>query len=82
MDTDGANYGKIIRLLCLQSLTAGGIRTSKYESIKRLLVQCYGYDQTFTLSNLEKAGYFLLLDFLYFYFVLLFFSSEVFSYHR
>ncbi len=56
MDTDRANYYKVMRLLCLQSLALGGIRTSKYEAIKRLLVQCYGFDQTFTLSNLEKAG--------------------------
>lgn len=56
-DTDGSNYWKVLRLLCLQSLTAGGIRSSKYEAIKRLFVQCYGYDQVFTLSNLEKAGF-------------------------
>jgi len=55
-DIDGSNYWRVLRLMCLQSLTAGGIRSSRYEAIKRLLVQTYGFDQVFTLSNLERAG--------------------------
>jgi len=47
---------RVLRLLCLQSLTAGGIRTAKYDNIRRLVSQTYGYQHLFTLTNLEKAG--------------------------
>lgn len=47
---------RVLRLLCLQSLTAGGIRTAKYDVLRRIISQNYGYQQLFTLSNLEKAG--------------------------
>ena len=49
---------RVLRLLCLQSLTAGGIRTAKYDNIRRLVSQTYGYQHLFTLTNLEKAGMF------------------------
>lgn len=55
-DVDRIHFFKVLRLLCLQSLTSGGIRTSKYEGIKRLIVQNYGYEESFTLANLERAG--------------------------
>lgn len=55
-DTDRLNFFRILRLLCLQSLTAGGIRSSRYDSIRRLVMQAYGYEHLFTLSNLERTG--------------------------
>lgn len=47
---------QVLRLLCLQSLTAGGIKASKYETLKREVVQSYGYEYLFALSNMEQAG--------------------------
>lgn len=55
-DVDKSHYYQILRLLSLQSLTNGGIRTSKYEAIKRILLQTYGFEELLSLSNLEKAG--------------------------
>ena len=55
-DTDRTLFYRALRLLCLQSLTAGGIRSSRYDSIRRLFVQTYGYEHLFTLSNLERTG--------------------------
>lgn len=55
-DVDRALFYKTLRLLCIQSLTSGGIRSNRYDSIKRLLVQTYGFEQLFTVSNLERAG--------------------------
>ncbi len=43
-------------MLCLQSVTAGGIRSNKYDNIKKLIIQTYGYEQMFTLTNLERTG--------------------------
>mmetsp|Transcript_8739 Transcript_8739/g.12838 ORF Transcript_8739/g.12838 Transcript_8739/m.12838 type:complete len:273 (-) Transcript_8739:112-930(-) len=47
---------RLLRLLCLQSLTSGGIKTNKYEFLKREVVQTYGYEYLFVLQNLEKIG--------------------------
>ena len=55
-DTDRTQMIKIFRLLCIQSLTSGGIRTNKLDSIRRLIAQTYGYEHLFTMLNLEKAG--------------------------
>ena len=55
-DSDRTLFYRTMRLLCLQSLTAGGIRSSRYDAIRRLVVQTYGYEQLFTLSNLERTG--------------------------
>ena len=55
-DTDRTQMIKIFRLLCIQSVTAGGIRTNKLDSVRRLIAQTYGYEHLFTLLNLEKAG--------------------------
>lgn len=42
--------------MVLQSLTGNGIRTSKYDQLKRLIAQTYGFHHTFTLCNLERMG--------------------------
>lgn len=55
-DVDRVQMFRALRLLCLQSLTAGGVRTARYETIKRLIIQNYGYEELFTLINLERAG--------------------------
>lgn len=47
---------RILRLLCLQSLCGGGIKSSRYDSLRRDVVQTYGYEYLFVLNNLEKAG--------------------------
>lgn len=38
-DTDRSLFYKTLRLLCLQSLTAGGIRSNRYDSLKRQIIQ-------------------------------------------
>ncbi|KAA1467771.1 Sec1-like protein [Dentipellis sp. KUC8613] len=40
----GADMQLVIRLLCLASITAGGIKAKTLENIKRELLQSYGYD--------------------------------------
>ncbi|KAI2496881.1 hypothetical protein MHU86_17628 [Fragilaria crotonensis] len=47
---------QVLKLLALQSLAGGGIKSSKYDSLRRDLVQTYGYHYMFVLNNLEKAG--------------------------
>jgi hypothetical protein len=47
---------KLLRLLCLQSLCQGGIKASRYDSIKRDIVQTYGLRYLMAIANLEKAG--------------------------
>jgi hypothetical protein len=46
----------VLRLLCIQSVTAGGIRSNKLDGLRKLIAQTYGYEQLFTLCNLEKSG--------------------------
>lgn len=55
-DVDRSMLFSILRLLCLQSLTSGGIRGNKYDVLRRLIVQTYGLQQLYTLGNLERAG--------------------------
>jgi hypothetical protein len=45
---------RLLRLLCLQSITGGGITAGRYEYLKREIIQTYGYEYLFTLQNLEK----------------------------
>ena len=56
-DAERNHLYRVLRLLCIQSITAGGIRSNRYDNIRRLIVQTYGYDHLFTLSNLERAGF-------------------------
>jgi len=55
-DTDRKLFYRVLRLLCLQSLTSGGIRSGRYDALRKLVVQTYGYQELFTLSNLERTG--------------------------
>lgn len=55
-DAEGKEFYRILRLMCIQSLTAGGIRASRYDTLRRSIIQTYGYEHLFTLSNCERAG--------------------------
>jgi hypothetical protein len=47
---------KLLRLLCLQSLCAGGLKSSRYDAFRAQIVQTYGYEFLFVLNDLEKVG--------------------------
>ena len=47
---------RFLRLLCLQSLCKNGIASSRYDSLRRDVVQTYGYEYLLVLQNLERAG--------------------------
>lgn len=47
---------KVLRLLCIQSLTNSGLKQKLLDYYKREIVQTYGYQYLPTLLNLEKAG--------------------------
>jgi vacuolar protein sorting-associated protein 33A len=44
----------ILRLLCLESTVAGGMKPRDLESFKRQVLHAYGYQHLLTLNNLEK----------------------------
>jgi hypothetical protein len=45
---------EVLRLLCLESCIAGGIKPRELESFKRMILQAYGYQHILTLDALEK----------------------------
>lgn len=47
---------KVLRMLCLQSLCAGGIKSNRYDAFRSLIVQSYGYEFLMVLYELEKTG--------------------------
>lgn len=47
---------KVLRLLCIQSLTNSGLKSKLLDYYKREIIQTYGYQHLPTLLNLEKAG--------------------------
>jgi hypothetical protein len=50
----GAPITEILRILCLESCIAGGIKPRELESFKKLILQAYGYQHLLTLDALEK----------------------------
>ena len=44
----------VLRLLCIESCIAGGLRPRDLEIFKRAIVQAYGYQHLLTLDRLEK----------------------------
>ncbi|KAL9184404.1 hypothetical protein ACHAXT_002490 [Thalassiosira profunda] len=46
-----------LRLFCLQSLTSNGIKAARYDSLRREVVQTYGYEFLGVLHDLERAGF-------------------------
>eukprot|EP00897_Mesotaenium_endlicherianum_P000069 jgi/Mesen1/10062/ME000730S09345 len=47
---------RTLRLLCLLSLTHGGLPKKQFDHIRREVLHSYGFEHLFTLDNLEKAG--------------------------
>eukprot|EP00300_Choanocystis_sp_HF-7_P025246 c26980_g1_i1.p1 GENE.c26980_g1_i1~~c26980_g1_i1.p1 ORF type:complete len:620 (+),score=184.98 c26980_g1_i1:70-1860(+) len=47
---------KVLRLLCLASLTNNGLKTKQFDLFRREIIHTYGFDKLFTLHNLEKLG--------------------------
>ncbi|XP_003701819.1 vacuolar protein sorting-associated protein 33A [Megachile rotundata] len=47
---------KVLRLLCIQSLTNSGLKPKLLDYYKREIIQSYGYQHLPTILNLEKAG--------------------------
>ncbi|OQS05550.1 vacuolar protein sorting-associated protein 33A [Thraustotheca clavata] len=47
---------KVLRLMCLQSLTSGGIKAKSYDHLRREIIQTYGFQMLLVLTNLEKIG--------------------------
>ncbi|KAJ8675690.1 hypothetical protein QAD02_011476 [Eretmocerus hayati] len=47
---------KVLRLLCIQSITNSGLKQKLLDYYKREIVQTYGYQYLPTLLNLEKVG--------------------------
>ena len=50
------NIFKIYRLLCIYSLAEGGFKAKHYDSIKKELLESYGFDQLNVLNQLSQAG--------------------------
>lgn len=47
---------KVLRLLCMFSLSQGGLKTKQFDFFRREILQSYGYEVMLTLGNLEKVG--------------------------
>ncbi|KAK0073869.1 hypothetical protein PV325_009092 [Microctonus aethiopoides] len=47
---------KVLRLLCIQSLTNSGLKQKLLDYYKREIIQTYGYQHLPTLLSLEKTG--------------------------
>lgn len=45
-----------MRLLCLYSLTVGGLKEKQYQFFSREIIQTYGYQYMFTLDSLSQLG--------------------------
>ncbi|KAL3419013.1 Sec1 family protein [Phlyctema vagabunda] len=50
----GAPLTEVLRLLCLESCLAGGIKPSALDGFKKMILQAYGYQHLLTLHVLEK----------------------------
>lgn len=49
---------RVLRLVCLYSVTQNGFKPKLYDSIRRDIVQAYGFEHMYTLHNLETVGLF------------------------
>lgn len=47
---------KVLRLLCMQSLTSGGLKAKEFDFFRKEILQTYGYQYLPTLTRLEKLG--------------------------
>ncbi|KAF9531871.1 ATP binding protein [Crepidotus variabilis] len=57
----GAEMQIVLRLLCLASLTAGGVKAKNLESLKREILQVYGYEYLSLLLSLSSPHLSILL---------------------
>mmetsp|Transcript_45942 Transcript_45942/g.112091 ORF Transcript_45942/g.112091 Transcript_45942/m.112091 type:complete len:882 (+) Transcript_45942:148-2793(+) len=48
---------KVLRLLCLQSITSGGIKANRYDALRQAIVQVYGYEFLSVIHDLETCGW-------------------------
>jgi hypothetical protein len=48
---------KVLRLICLQSLTSGGIKANRYDQLRQHIIQVYGYEFLPVLHELETMGW-------------------------
>ena len=51
-----ADEYNILRMLCLDSLTHGGIKNKLFEQIRKDIINIYGFQEIFLLRNLEKMN--------------------------
>ena len=49
-----APISEVLRILCLESCIAGGIKPRDLENFKKMILQAYGYQHILTLDALEK----------------------------
>jgi hypothetical protein len=56
------NKVKILRLICLLSVTQSGLKQVDLDNIRKTYIQCYGYDEIPTLMNMQDAGLLKLKD--------------------
>ncbi|CAA7268102.1 unnamed protein product [Cyclocybe aegerita] len=57
----GAEMQTVLRLLCLASLTAGGVKAKNLENLKREILQAYGYEYLPLLLSLASPSLAILL---------------------
>lgn len=50
------NKLKILRALCLLSLTQGGLTEKDFINLRRVFIMNYGYQEMITLMNMQDAG--------------------------
>ncbi|KAL1243029.1 Vacuolar protein [Trichinella spiralis] len=53
---------KVLRLMCLQSLTNAGLKTKLYDQYRREFLQSYGYHTCFYLLNWKRKLFDLIID--------------------
>eukprot|EP00501_MAST-03F_sp_TOSAG23-6_P001200 GSMAST32.ASY1.ANO1.1244.1 assembled CDS len=56
--SDQRPLAAVLRLLCLHSLTQGGVKLKEYHYLRTEVLQTYGYEVILTLNNLDKLGLF------------------------
>eukprot|EP01039_Chlorochromonas_danica_P000911 gene911-993_t len=49
-------FYRVLRLLSLQSLCSGGIKASKYDSLRKAIIQVYGIEHLQLFHQLERVG--------------------------
>ncbi|CAH8510110.1 unnamed protein product [Heterobilharzia americana] len=52
----GAPIEEVLRLICIQSFCNGGLKQRLLEYYKNEIIQVYGFENIFTLDNLERIG--------------------------